>query len=484
LEVRGDVDKFSGDYARLVRGVNATIETLVGHLDAVPAPVMIIDDQFGIRYINKAGAAAIGITQEHLIGQKCYDCFKMSDCRTAQCACARAMSSGQRESSETDAHPGGKDLFISYSGDPIRDREGKIIGALEVVVDQTEVRQVMDRLQEANEDLQRTVAEYGAFAERVGRGDLTTRLSLNGHGQEDDLLVILGHNLNTMVDNLRDVAVRTQETTQALGTAATEILSATTQQASSTSEQSASISQATTTVDEVRTIAEQSVNRSQQVADMAKRTVEVSRAGQDAVQETIDSMNQIKSRVEGIAENILSLSDQTKQIGQIIATVNEIATQSNMLALNASVEAARAGEHGKGFAVVANEVRALAEQSRQATAQVEFILSEIQDATNATVMVTEEGNKGVEQGVRLAARTRDAIEQLARTINESAQAAMQMVAGGQQQSSGMEQVAVAMQNINQAAVQSLAGTKQAEKAAQNINEQASSLSEIIKQYRL
>jgi PAS domain S-box-containing protein len=484
LEVRGDAALFSGDYARIVGGVNATIETLVGHLDTVPAPVVIMDDQFSMRYVNKAGAEVLGMSSEHLIGKKCYDCFKTLDCRTANCACARAMDSGLRESSETVARPNGQDLSIVYTGEPIKDREGQIIGALEVVVDQTEIRRMMDRLQETNESLQTTVSEYSTFAERVGRGDLTTKLSPNGHGQEDSPLAVLGHNLNGMVDNLRTMASQTAGATQALSTAATQILAATTEQATGASEQSAAISQATTTVDEIKTIAEQLVNRSQSVTDVAQRTVEVSRAGQGLVQETVAGMSQIKARVDVIEENILALSERTNQIGEIIDTVNSIAAQSNMLALNASVEAARAGEQGKGFAVVAEEVRDLAERSTQATAQVKAILSDIQKATNATGMATEEGKKGVDSGVQLVGQMGEAIDQLARVINESAQSAMQMSAGGQQQQSGMEQIAVAMQNINQVTVQSMTATRQAEKSAQQLNELAGNLAEIVEQFQL
>ena len=105
-----------------------------------------------------------------------------------------------------------------------------------------------------------------------------------------------------------------------------------------------------------------------------------------------------QGRVDVIEENILALSERTQQIGEIIDTVNAIAAQSNMLALNAAVEAARAGEQGKGFAVVAEEVRDLADRSRQATAQVKAILSDVQRATNATGMATEEGKKGVDAG--------------------------------------------------------------------------------------
>jgi methyl-accepting chemotaxis protein len=340
-------------------------------------------------------------------------------------------------------------------------------------------------LRERNEMLRTTVQQYDDYMVQVGRGDLSGRLPLNGNGhRSNDPMIALGRRLNETVASLHGMIVQTRETADDLGSAAAAILAATTQQAFGTGEQSAAISETTTTVDEVRAIAEQSVTRAKVVAQAARRTLEVSQVGQQSVQETIQSMAQIKVRVEGIAENILALSEQTQQIGEIISTVNDIASQSNMLALNASVEAARAGEHGKGFSVVAVEVRNLAEQSRQATAQVKAILSDIQRATNATVMATEEGIKGVDAGVDLASQAQDAIEQLSGVIDESAQAAMQMVAGGQQQASGIEQISVAMGNINQATVQSLASTRQAEKAAQDLNGLARSLREVVGRYQV
>jgi methyl-accepting chemotaxis protein len=285
-------------------------------------------------------------------------------------------------------------------------------------------------------------------------------------------------------ESLQNVLAQLGETSGRLSAAAAEILAAATQQATGANEQSAAISQTTTTVDEVKVISEQAIRRAQEVVDASQRTVQVSRTGEEAVQETIGSMAQIKARVEGIAENILALSAQTQQIGEIIATVNDIAAQSNMLALNASVEAARAGEHGKGFAVVAAEVRNLAEQSKQATAQVRAILQDVQDGINATVMATEEGTKVVDEGLELAGQTGVVIERLANTINEAAQAATQMRAGGQQQATGVEQIALAMQNINQATTQSLASTRQAEKAAQDLNNLAHSLTVLAEQYQL
>lgn len=144
LEIRGEAKKFSGDYLQIIEDMNTTVATLVGHIDQVPAPIMIIDRDFSIRYMNKAGAILIGMTPQQLIGQKCFNHFKTSDCHTARCACQKAMSSGMPESSETEAHPGEKDIFIAYNGVPVKDRQGKIIGALEIIIDQTATRKAIE----------------------------------------------------------------------------------------------------------------------------------------------------------------------------------------------------------------------------------------------------------------------------------------------------------------------------------------------------
>ncbi len=143
LELRGREDKFCGDYALIVKSFNSTIETLVGHINQLPIPVVIMDRDLNIQFINEIGANVTGIIREHLIGQKCYNIFRTSDCQTSKCACAKAMKTGNTETSETDAHPGSKDIFISYTGVPVKDQAGKIIGALEIITDQTETRNAM-----------------------------------------------------------------------------------------------------------------------------------------------------------------------------------------------------------------------------------------------------------------------------------------------------------------------------------------------------
>ncbi len=336
--------------------------------------------------------------------------------------------------------------------------------------------------------LENTVSEYMAFVGTVANGNLTNRLQLgsNGHRRDEaaDDLYQLGTNLNTMVESLGSMARQTREVAASISAAAAEILAATTQQIASATEQDTAATQTASTVDEVRATVRQSAERAQAVADAARQSVNVARGGQQSVVDTVEGMKLIRQRVESIAQTILTLSERTQQIGEIIATVNEIADQSKLLALNASIEAARAGEEGKGFAVVAMEVRQLAEQSRDATARVRDILNEIQQATNTAVMVTEEGSKGADSGMALVERAGDSIRELAATIEEAAQASTQIAASTHQQTNGMDQLATAITAIKQATAQTAASTRQAERSAQDLNTMARQMEQAVARYEL
>jgi methyl-accepting chemotaxis protein len=108
----------------------------------MPVPAMIVSPAFDIRYMNQTGAGLLGRTTQELVGTKCYDSFRMGDCRTSRCACSRAMSEDREVGSETDAHPEGLDLEVVYSAVPIRDEAGRVVGGLEIIGEQTAVRRI------------------------------------------------------------------------------------------------------------------------------------------------------------------------------------------------------------------------------------------------------------------------------------------------------------------------------------------------------
>lgn len=344
------------------------------------------------------------------------------------------------------------------------------------------LRRMVSAERESKAILEDTVNRYSQFIEEVAEGNLRNNLALDSNTNED--LYKLGNNLNEMVVGLRTMALQIRDTVASIATAATQIQAATTQQSATTAEQDAAVTQTVATVEEVRVTVQQSAERAQTVASTAQQSVAVSRDGQQAVVDTVKGMDSIRHRVSDIAENILMLSERTQQIGEIIDTVNALADQSKLLALNASIEAARAGEEGKGFAVVAMEVRQLAEQSREATARVRSILSEIQQATNTAVMVTEEGSKGAESGMEMAQRAGEAIRNLAATIEEAAQSALQIAASTNQQSNGMDQLAAAMTQIQQATAQTAASARQTEQSIRELNEMSRRLELAAARYEL
>lgn len=349
---------------------------------------------------------------------------------------------------------------------------------LEHQVEQLEQAQEM---QVAKQYLEQVVAEYSRFADRVANGDLTTHLVIEAKHED---LAVLGRSLNQMVESLNRMITHTKNASNAISEATEQILAAATNQAASTAQKTATITQTTTTVDEVKTIVLQVSQQSNMVAQESQGAVIIARRGSDTVKQTVSSMNNIRERVQSIAQTILSLSEQTQAIGTITATVSELADQSNLLALNAAIEAARAGEQGKSFAVVAQHVRELAERSKAATRQVQNILDEIQKATNTSVMVTEEGTKGVEEGTKLANQAGEVIDRVTYEIESGAQSNIQMASSSSQALTGVKQIGRAMKSIQQATGEMVSSMRQTEAAAKDLNGLAQSLQETIQVYRL
>lgn len=318
------------------------------------------------------------------------------------------------------------------------------------------------------------------FVERVGRGELGGQMAVTGK----DEIGHLGATLNTMVDGLKDLARQSREATENLHASAAEIRASTQEQAASVEEQLAAVQETAATVDEITHAGAQIGKRAQEVIASAQAAAQTSVSGLQAVDETARAMDAIREQAEAVAENIVTLSEKTQAVGEIIASVNDISERTHLLALNAAIEAAAAGENGRSFAVVASEMKTLADQAKDATMQVRSILGDIQRGINSSVMLTEEAVKRVAAGKERTDITQQTITGISSQIQESVQTFQQIVASTNQQQLGIEQVMSALQNIRQASQQTAAGTRQLDTAAANLSTLAQQLLVLAERYRL
>jgi methyl-accepting chemotaxis protein len=351
-------------------------------------------------------------------------------------------------------------------------------GDLSVKIPYTRRSDEVGDLIRAFSQMQESLAGMALAAQNIARGDLASEV--RPQSQAD----VLGNAFVTMRSSLRRSTGELQEAATVLGASASQILAATTQGASGAAETATAVSETTVTIEEVKQTAQLASQKARIVSDNAQKAAEIAQTGRTAVDASFDSMGKIQQQMGSIAETVVRLSEQSQTIGEIVATVADLAEQSNLLAVNAAIEAARAGDQGKGFAVVAQEVKSLADQSKQATVQVRVILSDIQKAISRSVMAAEQGDKTVEAGMRQANSANDSIRSLAEVIETGAQAALQIAASSQQQSVGMDQIASAMENIKEAINQNVSGTRQTEAAARNLHNVGQKLQTLINQYQI
>jgi methyl-accepting chemotaxis protein len=331
-----------------------------------------------------------------------------------------------------------------------------------------------------------------AGAEQIGRGNFEHRIDVNNQDETGELArafnamaerrqkaeAQLGRQSEEREHTLRTVA---EFVNQLAGTTA-EILASTTEQVAGAQEQGSAVAETVSTVEELAQMSDEAAGRARAVSEAARHSEEVGRNGRRAVDEAISSMATVREQVESIASRILALAEQAQAIGDIITTVNDISEQTHMLALNASIEASRAGEHGRGFAVVAAEVKALADQSKKATAQVRQILGQIQKATQGAVMTTEDGTKSVATATRVVTQAGATIQALGDQLTQASLTAAQIAASSSQQATGISQIRQAMRDVSQATQQTLISTRQTERAVQDLNAMGQKLKGLLSEY--
>ncbi|MFY9224971.1 MAG: CHASE3 domain-containing protein [Blastocatellia bacterium] len=333
-------------------------------------------------------------------------------------------------------------------------------------------------LAESFKYMSKSLYDTAKAAEEIANGNLS--IEIKPQSEKD----MMGLALIKMLKNLHLTTTQIQQGTAVISSSTTQMLASISQTASAALETATAINQTVATIEEVKQTSQFVNQQTKIVAESSQKAVQVSKVGEKSVDDTIGVMNQLKEQTEMVAINIVKLSEQSQTIGNIITTVNDLADQSNILAINAAIEAARAGEQGRGFAVVAQEVKNLADQSKVATKEIRTILVDIQKATNLVVMSMEKASKAVETSVKQSINAGESIKSLAKTIVENAKSMTLITVSAQEQSIGMDQLSLAMQNIKEASEQNVIAMKQAEITVKDLNKLGNTLKELIKKYQL
>ena len=477
LNTRADADKHQGAYHSIVQGVNNTIDRLVGFLDSMPSPAVIIDNDFTVLYMNELGAKVGGKTPAQVAGTKCYDHFKTSDCKTPNCACYQAIASGHEATRETDAHPSaGLDLDISYTGVPIKDGSGKVIGVFEVVTDQTaakqaarqarkvadyqdietkrlvdclgklakgdvnfslvtepcdldtrETKQTFETIAAAVNSSVAATRDIAKAAKQIADGDLT--VLIKERSAEDELMLAL----HAMVKKLSDVVQDVKAAADNVAAGSMELSTSSEQMSQGASEQAAAAEEVSSSMEQMSANIRQNADNAIQTEKIASKSAQDAEAGGKAVIQTVSAMKEIASK---------------------ISIIEEIARQTNLLALNAAIEAARAGEHGKGFAVVASEVRKLAERSQKAAGEIGALsLSSVGIAENAGEL----------------------LQKLVPDIKKTAELVQEISASCREQDTGAEQINKAILQLDQVIQQNAGASEEMASTSEELAAQAEQL---------
>jgi methyl-accepting chemotaxis protein len=324
------------------------------------------------------------------------------------------------------------------------------------------------------------VKEGTAVLAEMAQGNLTVRV--NGDFKGDHQLI--KNSINGLGDSLLGLISDVTEAVQATASATTQISSSSEELAAGAQEQSAQTGEIASAVEQMAKTIVSTTRNATAAANSAKKAGEVALEGDHVVKETIAGMIKISDVVNNAAKTVQELGKSSDQIGEIVQVIDEIADQTNLLALNAAIEAARAGEQGRGFAVVADEVRKLAERTTKATKEIAVMIRQIQKDTSNAVVSMERGTIEVESGKVLAQKAGHSLNGIIQSAEEVVDVANQVAAASEEQASAAEQISKNIEGITEVTQQSAQSTQEIAKAAEDLNRLTERLQNLIGRFQV
>ncbi|HVN49372.1 MAG TPA: methyl-accepting chemotaxis protein [Bacteroidota bacterium] len=319
-----------------------------------------------------------------------------------------------------------------------------------------------------------------ASLEKMAGGDLTVEVKYHGK----DEFGLIANSMIHMTKYLNETISQIAESSATVASASTQISSSTEEMAAGVQEQTSQAGEVASAVEEMtKTIIENSKNASN-TADTAREAKHAAEQGGKVVEDTIAGMNTIANVVKKSADTVKELGKSSDQIGEIIGVIDDIADQTNLLALNAAIEAARAGEQGRGFAVVADEVRKLAERTTKATKEIAGMIKKIQSETVGAVNAMEQGTQKVDEGMQLADKAGVSLKEIVNISQRVTDMVNQIAAASEEQSSASEQISKNVEAISAVTNQTATGTQQIAHAAEDLNRLTEDLTQIVTRFKL
>ena len=313
-----------------------------------------------------------------------------------------------------------------------------------------------------------------------GQGDLTKRVPVNSQDEIGEL----ARYFNLFIEKMHKSMGKVAEATDRIASSATE-LSATSEELSCSADgQNARMVQSASAVEEMTMTASEVARNSTEAARIAQDTSETARTGHEVMVQTVSGMQQVSDAVGQSANIIMTLGKSSDQIGEIVRVIEDIADQTNLLALNAAIEAARAGEQGRGFAVVADEVRKLAERTTKATKEIGDMIRQIQQDTKSAVASMEDGTQRVMGGVELANKTGEALEKIQSMVNQTTTMIQQIADAAEEQSSATRQIASDLEAVAQSTKEASGGVSESARASQDLSILATELQSLVGTFRV
>jgi methyl-accepting chemotaxis protein len=313
-----------------------------------------------------------------------------------------------------------------------------------------------------------------------GDGDLTKRLD----DTTKDELAEISKYFNLFIEKLRGIISQVAQSAVQVASASNQLHSTAEQIATGAEEVASQTGTVATASEEMSATSGDIAQNCLLAADTSNRTSETARSGASVVQDTINGMERIASRVRDAAKTVEDLGARSDQIGAIIGTIEDIADQTNLLALNAAIEAARAGEQGRGFAVVADEVRALAERTTRATREIGEMIKAIQNETKGAVAAMEEGVNEVEKGTESSIRSGEALEMILAQISDVTMQVNQIATAAEEQTATTGEITSNISQITEVVNATARGASETAAASSQLSREAEHLQQLVGQFKL